>query len=767
MGNPSSAYSTWQVSLLDTTQPNYSLINPLIGGDAWGEKSSIIKTVSLTFSFPWENGSNSYFSGAQNDNYTIFSEHEGTNHAAFNTEQKAAATAALQAWANVANLSFTNVVDNATTVGEIRFAFSSDNSLSGVWGHAYYPSDYFPFGGDIWVNYDRASDTDWTKGSANFDSLIHETGHALGLKHPFEDAPILSPQYDSEQFTVMSYTNPPKALWPQVTQTGTNYSAKSRFINPETPMVLDVAAIQYIYGQNTSYKTGDDVYSMDSSSPFFKTIWDAAGSDTIDASSFIYACTIDLNPGSYSSLGFRSNWYDFKHIDWNDPYKDSEIYDGTNNLGIAFDCWIETAVGGSNNDTLTGNKKNNQLKGNSGNDTVMGGAGNDTIDGGAGDDTVIFTGNFADYSSAYSAITKTFTVKDKTVARDDADSIASVEYFKFADVTKSAESLISSSSITNNDKNATLNGGSGNDVITGKGGDDSLSGLSGNDTLNGGEGNDTLIGGRGKDQFIINAGTDIITDLGDGGSDVVIVGAGATANALVTAAWTASANCANSGTASITTAGYAVNLSAVSTGTSGFRVTNKGAATSLTGSARADTLTGGAGNDRLTGGSGLDSLVGAQGADILTGGTNRDTFVFSAGHSGQYKGFDVITDFEKGSTRTGDVIDYSTDLTRGGSAAIATTIRASISDSTAVATFAAKSGAKLTDALDDIATCFTAATDAAGEFAFFKVNNSGSMYLFISDGRAGVTVGDVVVQLAGVASISAIDLTGGNLTIIA
>ena len=770
MGKPSSAYPTWQVPFLDSTQPNYSLINPLIGGDAWGDKASISKGVSLSFSFPWENGGSAYFSGAENENYTIFSEHEATNRAAFNTEQKAAATNALQSWANVANISFTNVADNANSVGEIRFAFSSDNSLSGVWGHAYYPSNYFPFGGDIWVNYKQASDTDWAKGSGNFDSLIHEIGHALGLKHPFEDQPRLSPQYDTEQFTVMSYTNPAKTLWPQVTQNSSRYSAQSKSVNPESPMVLDIAAIQYMYGKNTSYKSGDDVYTMDPSSPFFKTIWDASGSDTINASSFIHACNIDLNPGNYSSLGFRSNWYDFKHIDWDTPYKDSEIYDGTNNLGIAFDCWIENAVGGSNNDILTGNNKNNQLQGNSGSDSLAGGAGNDTIDGGAGNDTVIFKGNFADYITSYSAATKTFTIKDKTVARDDADSITSTEYFQFADSTKSAESLISlssasgNSSNTSNTKNITLIGGSGNDVITGQSGDDSLSGFNGNDSLDGAGGNDTLVGGRGKDKFTIAAGTDRVADLGAGGSDVLIVTAGATANVYVAAAWTASVSSTNFGTTNLTTPGYAVNLSAVVSGSTGFRVVNSGNATTLTGSARADTLIGGAGNDKLLGGPGMDILAGGVGSDVLKGGAERDTFEFRAGDSGQSRGFDVIADFAKGSFNSADVIDYSADLLRGGNSSVATINQASISTS-AIASFAAKSGANISDALDDIASCFTSAIDAAGEFAFFKVNNAGSFYLFISDGRAGVTVGDVVIQLAGVTSITAIDLTGGNLTI--
>jgi hypothetical protein len=130
-------------------------------------------------------------------------------------------------------------------------------------------------------------------------------------------------------------------------------------------------------------------------------------------------------------------------------------------------------------------------------------------------------------------------------------------------------------------------------------------------------------------------------------------------------------------------------------------------------------------------------------------------------------GSDTITDYAKGSLSVGDLIDYSENLTRGGSAAIATDSQASINQSTGIATFAAKSGTTLQDALNDVASRFTSETDTAGEMAFFKVANKGNFYLFISDGTAGVTANDVLVQLTGVTSISSIDLTNGNLTLTA
>ena len=191
----------------------------------------------------------------------------------------------------------------------------------------------------------------------------------------------------------------------------------------------------------------------------------------------------------------------------------------------------------------------------------------------------------------------------------------------------------------------------------------------------------------------------------------------------------------------------------------------------LTGGSGSDQLLGGAGADSLVGGAGSDFLSGGVGADRLTGGTGSDSFVFAAGDSGQTNntttGFDVISDFAKGVRGTGDLIDFSAVLAIGGSATTADATHASVNVTTGVATFAANSGTSLADALADIAGSLTAATDSAGEFAFFRVNNAGNYYLFISDGVAGVGANDVVVQLTGITTVTTIDLSYGNLSLTA
>lgn len=279
--------------------------------------------------------------------------------------------------------------------------------------------------------------------------------------------------------------------------------------------------------------------------------------------------------------------------------------------------------------------------------------------------------------------------------------------------------------------------------------------------------NETFIGKSGIDRFNITAGVDSVLDLGKGGADILNVSAGATVNATGVAIWTASSATTNYGTANITTNGFAVNLSAVTAG-NGFSVTNALAKkVVLTGSALSDSLVGNIGKDQLIGNAGADTLVGGQGADKLLGGAGSDTFRFAAGDTGQAKNFDLISDYTKGQVGIGDAIDYSANLSIGGTDTVATSTQASINSTTGVASFFSKSGSSTADALADISTSFTAAGDMPGEFAFFQVKAKGDYYLFISDGVAGISISDVVVRLVGVTSIGSIELTDGNLMIVA
>ena len=151
----------------------------------------------------------------------------------------------------------------------------------------------------------------------------------------------------------------------------------------------------------------------------------------------------------------------------------------------------------------------------------------------------------------------------------------------------------------------------------------------------------------------------------------------------------------------------------------------------------------------------------------MTGGTGSDRYRFEKGDSGQTAAsMDRITDFATGAVNSGDRFDFSSVLTVGGAANSATASRASINQTTGIATFAAGSGTTLDDGLHDIANRFTAAGDSLGEFALFQAGGTGAFHVFVSDGVAGIGRNDVVVQLTNINSIGSINITSGDLTIL-
>jgi len=180
-------------------------------------------------------------------------------------------------------------------------------------------------------------------------------------------------------------------------------------------MVLDIAAMQYLYGANMSYHTGDDTYTFDPATPFYETIWDAGGHDTISVSNFSQPCVIDLTPGHYSSIRIVPLPVPATYTGPN------PTYDGTNNLGIAYGTIIEDAIGGAGNDTLIGNSANNMLQGR---------GGDDALDGGDGIDTASYIGVRANFTLAKTATG--YTVSDRTGA-EGTDTLANIERLQFAD----------------------------------------------------------------------------------------------------------------------------------------------------------------------------------------------------------------------------------------------------------------------------------------------------------------------------------------------
>ena len=188
----------------------------------------------------------------------------------------------------------------------------------------------------------------------------------------------------------------------------------------------------------------------------------------------------------------------------------------------------DTLNGGEGNDSLWGLDGNDTLHGDAGNDRLYGGAGNDTLHGDAGMD-VLVGGSGNDYLDGGDG-------NDVLIGDGQTNLQSIVEETVNAETFHDFLTLKSPSELENyigqyetlEDRNDTLNGGSGDDLLFGMGGDDALYGGDGNDMLFGGSGNDYLDGGAGQDTVYAGSGNDLIVYDGsdyliDGGSGLDVM----------------------------------------------------------------------------------------------------------------------------------------------------------------------------------------------------------------------------------------------------
>lgn len=463
------------------------------GYDWYTDNYGVLEDGVLNFGF-WKNFAelaNSYYVNATGSDY--FSEAVRDTFSAFNAEQRVAARNAIGLWDDLIDISF-----RETKSGDADITFGNTDT-GGAQAYAYLPfgsgDDQFyeetydfynvgKLGGDVWIDGFVASNFFPIKDSYYaVTTMIHEIGHAIGLSHPGDyDAlddddgdgvpdPITYANdaafaQDSNQYSIMSYFD--------AYETGAQHIdfSLANFAYAATPMVHDIAAIQAIYGVDTTTRTGDTVYGFNSNADRaayhfdlntrpIVAIWDAGGNDTLDFSGWNTPSTINLNAGSFSSGGGSIEFATLEEVNANraalgfaprtqatfDFYLGLRAELGlTNalfkdNISIAYGVTVENAVGGGGNDTIIANQVANR------------------IDGGLGHDIV-------SYETAAEAVV--VRLGGKVSGGAAGDVLVSIEGVK------------------------------------GSAFDDRLFGDAGANTLEGGAGNDRLAGGTGRDVFVFH-----------------------------------------------------------------------------------------------------------------------------------------------------------------------------------------------------------------------------------------------------------------------
>ena len=430
------------MAIFTTYAPTSLIAKALFNFDAFGRdnfKLTGTVNVSVSDSFTYAQYV-SAFPAISEDVYTSLSSGNGNWTAA----QLANVNLITATYSNFINLKFGSVA-NDSGLSPANVGFASDINISLIYrkdapfsGESALNADadfgYAGSRGDIVLNVSgfgsRGLSNDFSLDSSTFGfhALMHEMGHSLGLSHPHSaiarGVTTLTADFaaiagigfanlgfrinsaldmNKEYFSIMSYDDQTPA------------GAPDTFA--QTPMILDVIALQSAYGEGGGTSGGgNDVITPggDGGVNSYRTYFDTGGTDTINLAN--YAQGAYLNMGT--TIAGAAHWVGVA--------MSAADSNAMANLGKdpASLRWFygeyENAVGSAAADVIVGNALNNSIDGQ---------GGNDTIDGGAGIDTALYAGPRLNYT--LSKTSNGFSLADGTGAAG-IDTLQNVERLKFS-----------------------------------------------------------------------------------------------------------------------------------------------------------------------------------------------------------------------------------------------------------------------------------------------------------------------------------------------
>lgn len=317
--------------------------------------------------------------------------------------QKAAALAAMGLVESYTTLKFEEADSPSALDATLRFSGLTSGS-----SQAAFPANNGPYSpqdaresGDNWLSTNGRPPANFY-GTDHFNTIIHEMGHALGLKHGHDPNynGALSADRNDNEFSVMTYAS--------YLGSNTNIVTEAHLgSSPQSYMMYDIAALQAYYGANLDRVGTTSVYTWDETTgqqyingtaapntgvtatkKIFSTVWTQGALSTYDLSNFDEDQHDDLRPGRWLTFS-REQLADLNaslalpapagFIAQGNVYNALQYGDDTRSL-------ISNLVAGRGNDTVIGNILDNELNGADGNDYLQGEGGNDTLIGGNGSD---------------------------------------------------------------------------------------------------------------------------------------------------------------------------------------------------------------------------------------------------------------------------------------------------------------------------------------------------------------------------------------------